>query len=391
MARPCSRRDVFETEPSSWIYMDRCSVPALGGTYFTMQVSSEVLIYTVMEPGPAGGFVVDHEQPAGNSHTGQPNDTEQSAIDLGWSFFANTGFTYSANGGIASNSDGTLEFAGADGIGNSQGRYIITWNGIPAIDLGGAEQFPEDLGFAVISCTPAPCEDQSTYDLLYAAHVPPGDPSGFGGVPYTMTAEGTVRFYSDQLQGSGITVQNRMTAEETGVTDTEVDQQCVGDCFDYTIENITGPNVKIVLPLAGGVPLNPNWRVLDGGAWRNWDTSTGDSVTSAPLGDTATECPGPDDPVYGPLETGDQCIQLAITDNGPNDMNPATGIITDPGGMAGGGAAGGVAPIKDTRQSDTDGCTMGDSSIVPSSRSEWWLLAGFLAWLGWNRRKPARH
>jgi hypothetical protein len=374
------------------------SVPALGGSYFTMQVSSDTLIYTMWNPGPAGGLVVGHEQPTGISHTGAPDGTEQTAIETGWNFFGNTGFTMAKNGGVIGNPDGTLEFAGIDGIGNSQGRFIITWNGIPEIDLGGSSAFPEDLGFATITCDPAPCADQSTYELDYASHVPPGDPSGFGGVPYTLRMEGTVRFFSDQLKvsGSDVTVQNRLTAGETGVADTEVDQQCVGDCFDYTIENVTGPNVKLVLPLAGGVPLNPVWRILDGGTWRSFDTSTGDTITSAPLGPNDTECPDPGDPAYGtgadgkPVP-GHQCIQLMITDNGPNDKNPAVGIITDPSGMGGGGPAGGIAPAVDNRGSNTSGCSMGDDRIVSSSRSEWWLLAGFLAWLGWSRRKPRRH
>jgi hypothetical protein len=63
------------------------SIPPLGGSYFTMQVSSQTLIYTMMNPGPAGGVVVDHEQPVGNSHTGSPIGNEQTAIDLGWNFF----------------------------------------------------------------------------------------------------------------------------------------------------------------------------------------------------------------------------------------------------------------------------------------------------------------
>jgi hypothetical protein len=374
------------------------SIPPLGGSYFTMQVSSQTLIYTMMNPGPAGGVVVDHEQPVGNSHTGSPIGNEQTAIDLGWNFFGNTGFHTGKNGGIVGNPDGTLQFAGAGGIGNSQGRWIITWNGIPEIDLGGSSAFPEDLGFGTIICDPAPCGDQSSYALAYAAHVPPGDPSGFGGVPYTLTLEGTVRFIDDQPKASNgnIVSINRMTADGTGVVDTEVDQQCVGDCFDYTIENVTDPSVKVVLPLAGGVPLNPSWRILDGGAWRSLDTGGGDTLKSAALGANDTECPDPGDAAYstgadGKPVIGHQCIELTIADNGPNDKDPAVGTITDPAGMGGGGAAGGVAPQKDNRDSDTSGCAIGDSNSNLASRSEWWLLAGFVAWLGWKRRSRKLH
>ena len=371
------------------------SVPALGGSFFTMQVQSnpDVIIYTTMNPGPAGGLVVDHEQPVGNSHTGSPNDTEQTAIELGWNFFGNTGYSFTKDGGVIGNPDGTLEFAGAGGIGVTPGRFYITWNGIPAIDLGGSAAYPEDLGFATISCDPAPCADQSAFTLAYSAHVPNGDPSGFGGVPYGLTLEGTVRFYSDQLNVSGgnIIEQSRMPASETGMTDTEVAQQCVGDCFEYTVNNVDG-GVTLVLPLAGGVPLNPVWRILENGVWRSFDTSTGDSIASAPLGETATECPDPGDSAYvvgvdGKPVLGHQCIQLMIADNGPNDTDPAAGTISDPGGMGGGGVAGGGDTGVDNRGSSTSGCTIGDGSITRSSRSEWWLLAGFIAWLGWNRRR----
>lgn len=369
------------------------AVPAQGGSYFTMQVSSNTLIYTVMIPGPAGGIVVGHEQPAGNSHTGAPTGNEQTAIELGWSFFANTGFSFTRNGGIIGNPDGTLEFAGPGGIGNSQGRFIITWNGIPAIDLGGSPSFPEDLGFATITCDPAPCADQSSFELNYAAHVPPGDPSGFGGVPYTLFMEGTVGFLDGNLKVSNgdVVTQMRMTAEETGVKDTEVVQQCVGDCLDYTIDNITDASVQVVIPLAGGVPVAPVYRILENGVWRSFDTSSGDTIKSAPFQPGDVECPDPGDAAYttdadGKPVTGHQCLEVTIADNGPNDKNPAVGTISDPSGLGGGGNAGGGQEEVGRRNSSTSGCTIGDGDIAFSTRSEWWLLGGFLAWLGWRWR-----
>ena len=368
------------------------SVPALGGSYFTMQVSAQTTIYTTMNPGPAGGVVVDHEQPVGISHTGNPTGSEQTAIELGWNFFGNTGFTMSKNGGITGNPDGTLQFAGAGGIGNSQGRWLITWNGIPEIDLGGSKAYPQDLGFGSITCNPAPCADKSTFVLNYATHVPPGDPSGFGGVPYTLTLEGTVRFINDQPKTSNgnITTFDRMSASSTGVTDSDVAQQCVGDCFDFTINNVNNSSISVVLPLAGGVPLNPIWRILDNGVWRSFDTSGGDTIKSAPLGGNDIECPDPGDPAYvvgadGKPITGNQCIQLTIADNGPNDKNPAIGTITDPSGMGGGGTAGGGVVASGNRSSSTSGCSIAYDRISPTHCSEWYLLGGFIGWLGWRR------
>ena len=172
------------------------------GTYFSMDVSANTTIYTTLTKGPDGGFVIGYDQLALGSHTGLPTGNETSSIDLGWSFFGNTGLTFTSNGGIVGNSDGTLKFNGTPGVNNDQGKYLITWNGIPAIDLGGSSAFPEDLGFALIACSPAPCDDGSTFNLEYAAHVPPGDPSGFGGVQYRLAMNGVVAFLDGSFQTS---------------------------------------------------------------------------------------------------------------------------------------------------------------------------------------------
>jgi len=377
------------------------SDPPLSGSFFTMQVSQDVTIFTTLTPGPSGGLIVDHEQPAFGSHPGAPTEEEQTGFDEAWSFFANTGLTLTKNGGVTGNTDGTLQFGDPGG---GQGKYIISWTGIPEIDLGGApNDFPEDLGFGLIECTDPNtmqreiCEHGSDFVLDYDAHVPPGDPSGFGGVPYGLNLLGKVQFLDSSLKTSNGTVANetRMTADDTGVEDTEVDQQCVGDCIDFTVTNVTDPRISVVLPLAGGVPLNPVWRILENGVWRSFDGSTGDSIQSAPLGVDDTECPDTGDAAYrdeaGLPVTGDGCLQVNISDNGPNDKDPAVGVIVDPAGLGGGGAAGGGIILQDNRQSDTSGCAIGYDDISPARRSGWWLLAGFIAWLGWSRRRQTHH
>ena len=371
------------------------SVPAKGGTYFTMQVTPTTIIYTVMKPASSGGFVIGHDQPAGNSHSGEPTGNEETAIDQGWSFFSNTGFSFTKNGGIVGNPDGTLQFGGDPAVNGGQGRYIITWNGIPEIDLGGSSAFPEDLGFGIITCTPAPCADQSAFQLQYAAHVPPGDPSGFGGVPYTLFVKGTVAFLNSTLNSSVGTIvsQNRMNAFDVATTnpDPGVELQCVGDCFDYTITGVpASPNdkVSIVLPLAGGVPKNPVWRILDNGTWRSFDTTV-DTIKSAPFVPGSSTCPAPNDAAYRALTAGDYCIQLTIQDNGPNDLDPTVGTISDPSGMGSGGSAGGGTVFVDTRTSETSGCTIAKAPTGLLKHAEWWLLGGFLALLGWERRRQS--
>lgn len=359
------------------------SVPPLSGSYFTMQVTPSTLIYTVMIPGPSAGVVVGHDQPGSGSHTGAPTGNEETGIDQGWNFFANTGLHYTQDNGVSGNTDGTLEFFS---------KWFVTWNGIPAINLGGSPtQFPEDLGFATILCTPAPCGDQSAFTLNYAAHVPKGDPSGFGGVPYTLFLKGTVGFLDGSLETSSgnFTSENRLASTDVPV-DSEVDLQCVGDCFDFTVGNITTAKISVVIPLAGGVPLNPVWRYLDNGEWASFDTTQGDTIESAPFAPGTMQCPAPSDSAYGPLTTGHYCLQLTITDNGPNDKDPAVGTITDPSGMGSGGSAGGGVVFADNRTTNSSGCTIAANNIYPLQHLEWWLLTGLTVWLGRNRRHRAR-
>ena len=233
------------------------SVPAKSGSYFTMQVTPSTLIYTTMTPGPAGGVVIGQNQPATGSHTGAPTGNEQVGLDGPWSFFSNTGFHLTRNNGITGNTDGTLEFLT---------KWYVAWNGIAAINLGGSSNFPEDLGFGLITCTPAPCADQSTFELNFAAHVQdlPGEPSGFDGVPYTLFLKGMVGFLDNNLKTSNgtLTTADRLTVDQVP-SDSEVDQQCVGGCFDFTVSNVTTSSVSVVIPLAGGVPLNPVWRLFE--------------------------------------------------------------------------------------------------------------------------------
>jgi len=313
------------------------------GTYFSMDVSAATTIYTTLTKGTDGGFIIGYDQLAFGSHTGLPTGNEFSSVDRGWNFFGNTGLTFTKNGGIVGNPDGTLKFSGTPAVNGGQGKYQITWNGIPEIDLGGSDQFPEDLGFALIECTPAPCTDGSTFDLNYEAHVAPGNPSGFGGVQYGLVMNGEVKFLDGAFQtSSGIfSVEDRLSANEVP-PDPDSETQCAGGCFDYTITGVTDPSVSVILPLNGGVPNgtpggSPQMRVFRDGAWGDFDANGSDSVLSAPFtegGPFGTTCPPPGDATYVTLTEGHQCLQVTIADNGPNDKDPVVGTIMDPSGLA---------------------------------------------------------
>jgi hypothetical protein len=395
---------------------DANDVP-VSGSYFSMAVAPNAVdptkrnIFTTLAPGSDGGMIVGHEQIAANSHQGAPNGTEIAPAQAPWGFFSNTGMGFSKNGGIVSNPGlpGTLQFSGDPAVNGGQGRYQITWNGIPEIDLGGSPDFPSDLGFGIINCSatapvnPAdtnPCADGDFFELVYDAHVPIGDVSGFGGVLYGMKMTGKVRFMDAALQTSNGTfsVETRSTSTALANADSATVVQCIGDCFDYTITGVTNPSVSVVLPLAGGVPasyidgqsntVNPVMRVFNGSAWVDFDTSSGDSVLSAAAvsGGAGLTCPAPGNVAYGALTAGHHCVQVTVADNGLNDKDAALGTITDPSGLAlpiG-------QPFVDNRTSSTGGCSLASGSTSIWQAGAWGLLAGLLALLGW-RRKANQH
>jgi hypothetical protein len=187
------------------------SAAGAGASYFTMIVDSKgTVLYTGMQVGTDGGLVIGTSQTLGGSasHGGLPYDnpaspyygmgytTDHGPIDMGWGFFGNTGlhFTSSATSITAGggNSGTTLDFSG----------WRVTWNGIASINMGGGMQvvtsktgdttLDNGSGLATITCSNASCGAGSTWSLDYAAVVPVGDASGFGGTPYTVHLSGTV-------------------------------------------------------------------------------------------------------------------------------------------------------------------------------------------------------
>ncbi len=177
-----------------------------------------------------------------------------------------------------------------------------------------------------------------------------------------------------------------------GTNDGMVDT-CVGGCFDFTVTGLTnGQQDQIILNLPVPIPAGAVYRKYndhDGDGtetWHNFDTSTGDSVVSGT--GTSTSCAG--GVSYGSgLTAGDYCIRLSITDGGPNDRDrSANGTIVDPGGV-GVKAAAPPPPRAGSSLDQAKGCSMSTVPVDPSQRADWWLVAGFLAWMGMlvKRRK----
>jgi len=146
------------------------------GSYFSMDSDGDGVIEeaekTAMTPGTDGGIIMGQTQSVGE-------------IDVPWDFFANTGGHLTTSPVNLVNDLGTireLDFAG----------WSMDWNGY-FIPLGGdTANITADTGLATITCATLACADGESYILDYAAHVPLNDPSGFGGVAYTLHLEGTI-------------------------------------------------------------------------------------------------------------------------------------------------------------------------------------------------------
>ena len=106
--------------------------------------------------------------------------------------------------------------------------------------------------------------------------------------------------------------------------------------FDFEISGIMpGVAAKVVIPMNTPIPVNSKYiKYLSGIGWKDFVTSNGDTVKSS-VGSPGS-CPSPGDLSYGSgLTAGHYCVELTITDGGPNDADGvADGVVTDPGGVA---------------------------------------------------------
>ncbi len=160
------------------------------------------------------------------------------------------------------------------------------------------------------------------------------------------------------------------------------------DCWDWTVTGLAanGDSARVVLPLSSGFPAGGEVLKYDSVAlaWVPFDTSTGDSVSSAPI--AGGICPETGDPSYvTPPQTGHVCIQIDATDGAANDDSGLDSAIVDPGGIF---VPLAVKPV--TQIKDGSACSLGNRNAGPAQAAEWLLLAGFLGWLGMRRKETYR-
>ncbi|WJW75202.1 hypothetical protein QVG61_12010 [Thiohalobacter sp. IOR34] len=207
------------------------------GSYFAMDFNGDGKMdlneRTPIAPGPAGGIIIGILQPASGSHSGCPDGSEVAGLDAPWCFFGNTGMHQTVGYPVMDNGDGTLDFSG----------WGVTWNGIAHIPLGGdSANFPSDTGRALVSCSSTPCVQGEPFTVDYSAHVPNGDPSGFGGITYWLHLERVVAAPSAtiSLTVGGGAVQECSTAGGSSVAVTAAATVPDGDAVDSIVWSVDG-------------------------------------------------------------------------------------------------------------------------------------------------------
>ena len=196
------------------------------------------------------------------------------------------------------------------------------------------------------------------------------------------TTLGGVTFTAAQLSATG------------AASDSRVVSSCVGGCFDFSVSGRTpGETIQVVLPLSEPIPYYALYRKYTAAtnSWGDYAVSGSDSVMTAPL-NADGRCPEPGAGDYtsyssgilpGMLRPGDQCVQLTITDNGPNDSDPADGVIADPSGV-------GVTSAPATPEAATSsGCTLATRPASLAKAGDWLLVGLALAGLALFRRRTA--
>lgn len=134
--------------------------------------------------------------------------------------------------------------------------------------------------------------------------------------------------------GPGITTADIHDGNGEVVTDPEF--VILGSAFDFEVRGLSEvqPAARIVIPLSQPAPSKAVYRKFVNGAWITFFENGNDKVRSARS--TASVCPPPGSKLYvtGIIIFAD-CIELIISDGGPNDADGlVNGVVVDPGGIA---------------------------------------------------------
>lgn len=374
--------DILTITPGTCSPSTTVHPPAAGqGSCFGMEVITGSILQTNIQG--YNGIIIGTTQPADGSHSGAPNGSENPGIDQPWRFFSNTGMHLTTAPIVEITSNSVLDFSG----------WAVTWNLIPIINMGSGAHSGFTISQAQIVCNPISCSNGATYTLAYTATVPDGDPSNFGNVRYSLRLEGTV-IVPGAAQSSPVGIAAggvggattiRVNAAALTAAGIPVDSgfSNSGGYYDFvTPVAVLGGTTQVVLPLTSALPAGFVYRKYKNGSWTSFVSDADNNITSATVA-TGSPCPAPGNAAYGPATAGHNCLQLTITDGGPNDADGTpNSSVRDPGGVATA-----VSAPPGIGASGSSGCSLSSTPVNPLERGDWWLLLGFVAWMGFVARR----
>lgn len=180
--------------------------------------------------------------------------------------------------------------------------------------------------------------------------------------------------YAAVAQQGGIQILAAQVVDGSDNVIVDLDHVIVGALYDFALQGLAaGQTVaQVVVPLPIGLPPNAVWRKVVAGRWTTFVVNSTDRLRSAPA--INGQCPAPGDVAYQDgLRAGMNCVELTVSDGGPNDADGVVdGRIVDPGGPA-------VSTEPTVASAPTRSQTGGAVD---------WLVLGLLVALGsWVRRR----
>ena len=110
----------------------------------------------------------------------------------------------------------------------------------------------------------------------------------------------------------------------------------VGGIFDFAISDLptAGQSINVAIPQVAPIPANATYRKFQNGKWVNFVENVDNALHSA-LGNPGY-CPPPGSADWQPgLIAGNYCVQLTISDGGPNDADGiVNSAVVDPGAVS---------------------------------------------------------
>jgi hypothetical protein len=312
--------------------------------------------------------------------------------------FPHTAFSGTVNGASATISDGDPIIVDTNG-------FYANWNGID-FNQGGVTEasgfaYPgQSFGFPFTSTVSNVQGNTFNYDMTWQSRIIGGPFNGQTGTWRFIGTGVVAQATNDPKTDPGLVLAPNNFAtilittsdlQNAGYPLPGSDNDCVSGCWDWIVTGLAneGDTVNVVLPLVAPIPdaTQTGFQIQKFDTpinqWELFDTTGPNRVSSAGL--VGGVCPDPGDAAYqSPPVTGHICLQLSVQDGGPNDGDGLPNqIVIDPGATVAG--AGGGDGDKVTKISD-NGCSLSTADVDPLHRADWWLLAGFVLWLGLRHR-----